>query len=49
MTTKYKFTFFCFIFHVGNENSFDVFMEIMRSIKILIKDIYKLDNFETTW
>ena len=40
---------FYFIVHVGNENSVDIFMEIMRSIKIWIKDIYELDNFETTW
>ena len=40
---------FYFIVHVGNENSVDVFMEIMRSIKIWIKDIYELDNFKTTW
>jgi hypothetical protein len=40
---------FYFIVHVGNENSIDIFMEIMRSIKIWIKDIYELDNFELTW
>ncbi len=40
---------FCFIVSVGNKNSFDAFIGIMRSIKIWIKDIYELDNFETTW
>ncbi len=40
---------FYFIVYVGNENSVDIFMEILRSIKIWIKDIYELDNFETPW
>jgi len=47
--TKYKFTLFYFIIHVGNENYVDIYLEIMRSITIWIKDIYELDNFETTW
>ena len=38
-----------FIVHVGSENSVDIYMEIMRSIKIWIKDIYELDNFGATW
>ena len=40
---------FCFIVHVGNENPVDIFMEIMRYIKIWIKDIYDHYNFERTW
>ena len=39
---------FYFIVYVGNENSVDIFMEIMRSIKIWIKDIYELDNLNKT-
>ena len=35
---------FYFIVHVGNENSVDICIEIMRYIKIWIKDIYELDN-----
>jgi hypothetical protein len=37
---------FYFIVHVGNENSVDIYRGIMR---IWIKDIYELNNFETTW
>ena len=37
------------IVNVGNENSIDMYIEIMRSIEIWIKDIYEPDNFGTTW
>jgi hypothetical protein len=37
------------IVHVGNTNSIDLFIEIMRYIEIWIKGIYELDNFKTTW
>ena len=38
-----------FIVHVDNENSVDIYIWIMRSIEIRIKDIYELNKFETTW
>ena len=40
---------FYFVVHIGNENSVDIFIKMMRSIEVWIKDIYELDNFGTTW
>ena len=38
------------IVHVGNINSIDLYIEIMRYIKIWIKDIiYEFDNKKKTW
>ena len=31
--------------HIGNRNSVDLYIEIMRYIEIRIKDIYELDNY----
>ena len=40
---------FYFIAYVGNKNSVDIYLGIMRYIEIWIMDIYELNNFETTW
>ena len=40
--------FYCIV-HVGNENLVDIYIRIMRSIEIWIKDIYELNNFKPTW
>ena len=47
--TKYKFWFVYPIFHVGNTNSVDIYLEKMRYTEIWIKDIYELDNKKKTW
>ena len=40
---------FYLIVHIGNKNSIDMFIQIMRSIEMWIEDIYELDKFKTTW
>ena len=40
---------FYFIVHIGNKNSIDTYLTLISHIKIWIKDIYELDNFEPTW
>jgi hypothetical protein len=37
------------IVHVENTNSVDLYIETMRYIEILIKDIYELDKFLKNW
>ena len=40
--------FHCIV-HIGNINAVDIYLKRMSHIEIWIKDIYELDNFETTW
>ena len=48
MTIRYLHLFYLIV-HIGNKNSFDIFIKIMRSIEMWIEDIYELDKFKTTW
>ena len=37
------------ILHIGNKDSVETYLNLMKHIKVWIEDIFELDNFEPTW
>ncbi len=37
------------ILHIGNKDSVETYLNLMKQIKVWIEDIFELDNFEPTW
>ncbi len=37
------------ILHIGNKDSVETYLNLMKHIKVWIEDIFELDNFEPSW